>query len=243
MQILRTFKNLGLAACFLHGLTEHSYSMLCAQTVVGTEPGASTIQIAPGEITTFHVAGLQLQLDQTIFVKDRPLPTEVAGISLRLRSLETEDLFNVPIFSLRQIDDCPVGMSQPNCRSTLITVHIPVNLKPVGYFSRSPGYPQRELATFRLEISESGVIISSVPVFPVRNHIRILTTCDFVFELNELSDGGCVNIVRHPDGTLAQSLALGQKFSVYVTGIGYGDNEGRLRTGEPSPDHYCPAIS
>jgi hypothetical protein len=154
----------------------------CAQGIPLSElPSSAGIAVVPGELRTFQVAGLVLQVTQPFYVGERPLPFEFMGISVRLTDPKGVLSYQVPIFALRQIDYCGLEIANPSCRITQITVQIPVEVPPVLPESYStPATP-----AFRLEISEDGSPRASFPLYTTSGRPRILNTCDYVFEVNE----------------------------------------------------------
>jgi hypothetical protein len=189
------------------------------------------VAVVPGELRTFGVPGLTAEIAEPFYVKERPLPDEVFGISVRLEGPDVETPLRVPIYALRQVNYCASAAASPGCRATFITVQIPVetSLDLPKPFSE----PFRGIA--RLQFLEGGEPRVDLPIYTERDQLRILNTCDYMFEVNE---GGryCLPLVRRSNGVLSTVWEAGEKVSILLSGIYSGSSGGRIRTGEPSPD-------
>ena len=105
-------------------------------TVVGTGySGRGTIQVAPGQITTFLVTGVTIDPTQSQQASSLPLPTHLAGISLTINQPTPKQSLPVPLFSGTQTNTCSNVQSPPSrdCLVTMITAQIPFELVPPSY--------------------------------------------------------------------------------------------------------------
>src|SRR5208283_1691316 len=111
-------------------------------TVVGTGySGRGSIQVAPGQIMTFLVAGITLDPTQPQQASSLPLPTQLAGISLTLNQASPEQSLPVPLLSVTQTNTCSNVQSPPppDCLVTMITAQVPFELVPPFFFAAPTG--------------------------------------------------------------------------------------------------------
>lgn len=213
-----------------------------AQTaaITGVEVRPQRIQFARGELTTIQVAGLKIDLTDPIFAKaGERLPFNLGGVSLRVRNSETGTEWPVPILSIR-----------PNNGLAAVTVQIPyeMDIKPWDEFDRFPFVPVFTAANrFILLVSEGGSESAQIRFNGVRENLRVLRSCDFVFESDISPTGSCWPMLFKEDGSFIvsspeQSMQIesGQRLTVLMTGFGSeGDprvHPQLLETGAPSPD-------
>jgi hypothetical protein len=210
-------------------------------TVVGAGYSApSIIRVAPGQITTFFVTGLQTVLSQRVAATSLPLPATLAGISVALNQPGPKS-YPAPLLAVQQTSVCNDGGSPPsspsrtpNCFITAITVQIPFELPyldPVG-----------GLIDTEVVVSESGSVSKGFRVFPVADNMHILNTCDS-FPPVSSTTASCRPVVTHGDGTLvtADSPAkAGEAIVVWAFGMGKAQIPIQTGVATPPPPQWAP---
>jgi hypothetical protein len=94
-----------------------------------TRPGP--IPVAPGQILTFFVTGIQASLSAPVVAASLPLPLSLAGISVTIRS--PSQSYEAPLFSVAPMDPCtPAETGGPGCPVTAITIQAPYEISPNG---------------------------------------------------------------------------------------------------------------
>ena len=96
---------------------------------------SAPLTVAPGQITTFFVTGLQTVLTQPQKATSAPLPLSLAGLSIDIlaasQSLPSVVVFHAPLLSVEQFDNCrPNGPHGSDCYITAITAQFPFELGP-----------------------------------------------------------------------------------------------------------------
>jgi hypothetical protein len=177
----------------------------------------SSIRVAPGQITTFFVAGLKTILANPATATTLPLPKTLAGISVTLTP-ETSGLsYSAPLLAVRQMNSCGYGGApspsspSPDCLITAITVQVPFELSPVP--NGANGFPAD------LVITENGSASKGFKVYPQIDNVHVVSTCDPFPALP--FDSSCGPAVTHGDGTLvtANSPAKpGETVVIYAFG-------------------------
>lgn len=203
-------------------------------TLVGSGYSDPTIiQVAPGQITTFFVSGLQAIPSAPLTASVLPLPVTLAGISVTIAPETTGLAYPAPLLAVRQINSCgngnappPAPSASPDCLITAITVQVPFELSPVpngGY-----GFPAD------LVVSASGNVSSGFKVYPVIDDIHVVDTCD---PFPAIPFGAsCGPAVTHADGTLVTPDAPGKPGEVVVIyAFGLGQTTPAVKTGAASP--------
>lgn len=184
-------------------------------TLVGAGYNDNILRVAPGQITTLFVAGLETVLadDEVLRASTVPLPTSLGAISATVRQ-ERQLMIAVPLFSISQRKLCgtfPGESDSPACRLTAITVQIPYELvlSPQG----SPA---------ELTITENGNTSEAFRLLPMSSNLHIQDWCD-AYPVGISQPPYCGGIVTHADGTpvTADSPALaGETVVVYAVGLG-----------------------
>jgi len=196
------------------------------------------LQVAPGQVTTFFFRGIgpladgHLRNAQAAAV---PLPTNLAGLSLRLAQGQASGVA-VPIFAVRQESECDNPQEvNATCLLTLVKVQVPFEIA-ADVTPTSPSGPTAPvlapLAQLTLEIDgQSGRPISFQPV---PDNAHVLTSCDLSWDTKYSSV--CDRLVYHADGRLvsaAEPAKKGETIIVYVYGL--GKPEGHVPSGDVSP--------
>jgi hypothetical protein len=184
-----------------------------------------SVSLAPGQIVTFWVSGLNALPASPIQATVIPLPVELSGISLTLTQTTNPKgfpagSFPVPLISVAQTNNCSdPSATGPSCLLTDITVQIPFELV-VDPFTMPP--------FTTLTISQNGVASQTFNVGTSHDSIHVLTTCGT----------GSSPCVTHPDGTLISAnspAAAGEVLTIWAVGLGIGIGEPTPATGQVTP--------
>ncbi len=169
------------------------------QSLVGAgyaDPGA--IQVAPGQVVTLFAAGLSTILSNgRVQAPTVPLPTSLAGISVTLHQSSPETRWDLPLFSITQLNHCSgTAAPSPGCVVTGITVQIPFDISvpnPLIFIAPiSPGSSE-------IRISENGNEGPSFTVVPVAAQVHVLKSCEI--DGQTFGSNICYPLVTHLDGT------------------------------------------
>ncbi|MGO9097174.1 MAG: hypothetical protein ACLQGV_18370 [Bryobacteraceae bacterium] len=194
------------------------------------------VQVAPGQVVTFFLTGLQTVLplpDRADRAPTVPLPLQLAGISATLSQSGPGTLLAVPLFSVEQLDTCsdPASMS-PDCMLTAITLQIPFEM-----LARNPMLmaPVDLIGVTAITFVENGAVSRAFQLSPMMDAIHVLTNCGDALS----SDDGalpCQSLVTHADGSLVSATApaaTGEQLVIYAYGLGF--TTPIVADGAPSP--------
>lgn len=194
------------------------------------------VQVAPGQVVTFFLTGLQTVLpppDRAARAPTVPLPLQLAGISATLSQSGPRTSTAVPLFSVEQLDTCddPTTMD-PNCMLTAVTLQIPFEMTPRNPLLMAP---VDLIGTTAITFVENGVVSRAFKVSPMMDAIHVLTNCGDALSSN---DGAlpCQSLVTHADGSLVSSSApalAGEQLVIYAYGL--GSTTPAAATGTASP--------
>jgi uncharacterized protein (TIGR03437 family) len=194
-----------------------SNPFLIAQTLVGSGYTApAPVSVAPGQIATFYVTGVQLALVNTP-------PGTPFTVTLQQNATNT----TAPIQSVRVVSQCPdvTSISVSTCGSlTAITVQIPYELGPYCPLCARPVSATPPLMT----ISQNGQALTSIELNPLADEVHVLTACDVPLgpptpAQPNLTGLPCSPLVTHPDGTLVSASSpanVGEALTVWAFGLG-----------------------
>ncbi len=169
-------------------------------------PGA--LAVAPGQMVTLFVFGLNVTLAHPEYAVSFPLPTTLGGISANVQ--QGSKSYAVPILAVQQTAPC-MGGQTATCVVTAVTVQVPFELIATGNSGAS------------ITVSANGSTSAVFPLQPTVDNIHVLTTCDSVLGASASTSGGCTPIVTHADGTpvSAASPAIpGEIVVIYAVGLG-----------------------
>lgn len=178
---------------------------------------ARQIRVAPGQVVTFFLTGVQLTVPQgTEWAAGVPLPTSLAGLSASVEQAWRSYSKQLPLLSVAQSSTC-ASQSQPSpsCRITSLTVQMPSDLavpNPLAGFAA----PQVTQVT----ISEAGTQSQAFLVGAVSENSHIVTSCDSTASSPSLD---CSPIVTHANGTPVSTTApadVGETVVMYAFGLG-----------------------
>ena len=181
---------------------------------------------AAGQVVTLFVRGLKVP---DAAANGLPLPTTLAGITVRVRSGISGYPEQLPIFSVRTFDFC-AGRIGTSCPLTHVTVQIPTEptCVPTGQIPNECTIGPA--AVIMLNVQLNGVSGEDFPVV-VNSAPHILNACDTIFGIG----GICTGIVTHGDGLLIKGnnpARPGETIVIYAVGLG---TTAAVKAGEPSP--------
>jgi uncharacterized protein (TIGR03437 family) len=209
-------------------------------TLVGAgHANPAPIQVAPGEVTTLFVSGLNARLASPLSAPSTPLPLTLGGISVVIE--QGTSTYPVPLFSISQTNTCATATTN-ECFITGITVQIPFELVYLGVAATSSP---------TLVISVNGTASQAFPLSLLAANIHILTSCDSTFVPPLTGYTTCEPLITHADGSSAASAVLvgsisgahsyqtrllvapGETIVIYATGLGPANSS--VATGAPTP--------
>jgi uncharacterized protein (TIGR03437 family) len=191
-------------------------------TAIGYAPPSSVTSIAPGQILTLFVAGVQPNTSAAIAASTIPMPTTLAGLTVQFSQPTgmVQNTHPVPILAVvPNASPCPPSAAT-GCTLTWVTVQIPYELG-----ATLPG---------EFEFAESAVVFVSdgtrastpVQLSPIYDQIHILNDDTIRASLNAASgqapsSGGPA--VTHVDGspvTASNPASAGETLVMYAVGLG-----------------------
>ncbi|MCC6362319.1 MAG: hypothetical protein IT165_02275 [Bryobacterales bacterium] len=192
------------------------------------------VNISPGQVLPLAVHGLGLQLERDVKAGGYPLPTELAGVSVRYGQLN--DSKPIPILGIRRAYTSLWSTSAsggPDSSFVVITVQIPFEIF-VGPFDQ---------ARYQfLLIYENGVLIGAASVLPSTAEPHVAGAGDTVSWVFPAIQGRSdLPLVQHADGpqvTMDNPAGPGEVLALYAYGLGLSERHPRPNTGEPSPAGY-----
>ncbi len=197
------------------------------------------LQVAPGQVMTFFLRNISplpngdLRVAQASTV---PLPKTLGGLSLRISQGQSAAV-DVPIFAVRQENDCDNSANNSACLLTLVKVQIPFEItapaqEPVGSGPPLPPLPPAPLAQFIVNVD--GQPSRVFPLQPVPDNGHVLTSCDIAWDTKSTSV--CGRQAYHANGhpiTGSEPAMPGETITVYIFGL--GQPSGAVATGDVSP--------
>ena len=192
-------------------------SSLIAQTLAGsgyTVP--APVSVAPGQIATFYVPGVELAL------VDTP-PGTPPTVTLQQNGVNTK----APIQSIRVVSQCPdvTAIQVSTCGSlTAVTVQIPYELVPYCPLCARPVSATPPLLT----ISRNGQALTSIELNPLADEVHVLTACDIALgspgpQQPNLTGLPCSPLVTHANGSLVSAgnpANAGEPLTIWAFGLG-----------------------
>lgn len=186
--------------------------------------------VARGQVLTLFVRGLKAPDAAATSI---PLPTTLAGVSVRVKSNIRGYPDRLPIFSIRSFDFCE-GRPGVVCQLTHVTVQIPTEptCVPTGQ-----GVPNECTFDIRpgiiLTVEENGIPGQDFPVIVVFSKPQILNACQTIFGR---IGGSCLRFVTHTDGTRVSGTNPAHPGeTVVIYAVGLGPTIPAVKTGEAAP--------
>lgn len=209
--------------------------------------------VAPGQVLRLFVQGVGANLTQPVFATSLPLPTTLAGISIRFQENgsgagATPTL--LPLFAVAPFSACSgtvydilnFEFSPPTpypCGSiAAITLQIPFEATYSGL-----GEPENAAVGVGLTIFEGGTAKASVAMNIFQDQIHVISACDMPVTTAYSYSGDtpspsprCPGVAFHGDGTQVTSLKPAQKGEYLVMyALGLGVTTPQAVTGQASP--------
>ncbi len=164
------------------------------------------IAVSPGQVITLFVEGLTASdVSATSF----PLPTSLAGITVRADDGLAGYSANLPIFSVKRDHRGGILVDL-----TAINIQIPTEIN-----LSDPDVPIGSRSNLLITVSENGVKKDQAQFRLVQMTAHILDTCDTVTR----TGGACLSTVTHGDGRLVtpqDPAAAGEEVTMWAVGLG-----------------------
>ena len=210
-----TMKNL-FFSLFCLNCTLFGWQANSASVVGGGYEAPTPIKVSPGQIITFFVHGIAMQLTDPVAANSTPLPTSLAGISATF--LQNFPSVPVPILRLEPLATC-FDTTRPGCaqRFVAVTVQIPFDISAENPQVRLGGM----IPSASIRFTDNGVVAATVDVTPIVDSVHILRSCDLLFARRTFA---CNPAVTHADGTLVsrdKPAKTGEEITLFATGLGY----------------------
>jgi uncharacterized protein (TIGR03437 family) len=199
-----------------------SWALLAQVSIVGAgyQTPARPI-VAPGEVRTLFVPGLNTRLSTPQVATVVPLPKSLAGISVGLQ--QGNQSYTAPLFRIQQTNFCLDATSTAaECGVTAITIQVPFEIQPSG-------------VPVGVTIFESGAASQTFSFTALSDQLHVLTYCDIVFGPPAGQD--CDPIVTHADYTpvsIGSPAVLGETVIIWLSGLGVTNP--RATTGQAGPN-------
>jgi len=219
---------------------------LLAQTnspVAAGYTAPAPVSVAPGQILTFFLDGLDGLVSKPVRAPSGALPNSLAGISVTLRQGSDHP---VPMLEVRPVSTCPSGgiASPASCAGLIaVTVQIPYELVPLCPLCLRPTLPPAQLF-----VTANGTSGTAIELNALADQVHILTACDVVLQqfgtspLLNTSGLPCAPVVTHADGSLvtaASPASVGETLVAWAVGL--GQTNPAASTGQPATS-AAPAI-
>ena len=213
---------------------------ICAQSTtqppVIAEAGYSfpvPLPVAPGQLITLFVQGVNTQLSAPVRASTTPWPTTLAGVSLTYTQGSAE---RAPILEVKPISTC-LGIPLPSgstCGTILaVTAQLPFQMVTLCPLCGRPDIPAS------IAIMVNGAPGQSLSVQPLTDQVHILTSCDVLMTGSQprinTTALPCPPMMTHADGKLvsATNPALaGEELVAYAVGL--GQTNPPLTEGQPA---------
>ena len=197
-----------------------AYTALAQSSATLASVGYATpvpIPVAPGQVVTMFFREIGPLRDGSLRsaeAKTVPLPIVLGGLSLTIGRQPT----NVPIFAVRQENDCFEGQITPACLLTAIRIQVPYNLQPDN----------------QLTLVVDGQASRNFRLAQTGDNAHVLTSCDLNWDTNWASS--CSRLSFHADGTAITEKSParpGESIVIYLWGLGL--TSPGVSSGGPSP--------
>jgi uncharacterized protein (TIGR03437 family) len=217
--INRTCIFVGSSILFGVAILAQDRPMIIRESGTGAEP---TITIAPGQIVTLWVRGLNVP---PAVSKSDPLARELSGVYVLLRDGANNYSQKLPLLQIDR-QPCPPGTwcNDMSVTPQVIVAQVPYDM-PYGTLQRPPSPTLTVYKDGKPGFTEKAVYVQAVP--------RILATCMRALQMTlredlprYLAGQVCPPVVTKQDGSLmstANQLTPGETISVYAWGLGLTD--------------------
>jgi uncharacterized protein (TIGR03437 family) len=191
------------------------------------------LPVAPGQVITLFVQGINTQLTAPVRATTSPWPTTLAGVRVTYTQGSAE---SAPILEVRPISTClGIPPSSGNTCGTIlaVTVQLPFQMLTLCPLCGRPDIPAS------VAVTVNGVAGQSFTVQPFSDQVHILTTCDMLLGGSQPQINTtrlqCPPMVTHADGTLVSSKSpanSGEELVAYAVGL--GQTNPPLTEGQPA---------
>ena len=195
------------------------------------------IQVAPGQVTTLFMTGLNLDKANPQRATALPLPTSLAGISVTLN--QSKESYLAPLLVVQQLALCSAGAAGTSaaasgCLLGAITLQIPWEL------STAPTANAPALA--EVMVSQNGIPSEALTVSVASDNLHVVTSCDLfpsshtIQEPQPITSPACGALVTHANGDLVTADDPAQPGEeIVIWAFGLGPTTPTPRTGGASP--------
>lgn len=191
------------------------------------------IAVAPGQLITLFVQGVNTQLGPPVRATSSTLPAMLAGVSVTYHQGSDQA---AAMLEVRPISSC-FGIPPPStnaCGTILaVTAQLPFQMLTLCPLCGRPDIPAS------LSVTVNGVTGQSISVQPLNDQVHFLTACDVMSPDSQprvnTSALPCPPMVTHADGKLvsaANPAKSGEELVAYAVGLGQTDPP--LTLGQPA---------
>lgn len=191
------------------------------------------LSVAPGQLITLFVQGVNTQLASPVRAESTPWPTTLAGVSVTYHQ-GSDQL--AAMLEVRPISTC-LGSLPPSgaaCGTILaVTAQLPFQMLTLCPLCGRPDIPATLSATV------NGVVSQSISVQPLSDQVHFVTACDVMMPSSQTRIGSspppCPPMVTHADGKLVSAgnpAKSGEELVAYAVGLGQTDPS--LTLGQPA---------
>jgi hypothetical protein len=191
------------------------------------------LPVAPGQVITLFVQGINTQLTAPVRATTTPWPTTLAGVKVTYTQGSGEP---APILEVRPISTC-LGIPPPSgsiCGTILaVTAQLPFQMLTLCPLCGRPDIPAS------IAVTVNGVAGQSLSVQPLTDQIHFLTSCDVLISGSQprinTTSLPCPPMVTHADGTLVSPknpANSGEELVAYAVGL--GQTNPPLTEGQPA---------
>ena len=198
------------------------------------------LSVAPGQLITLFVQGVNTQLTAPVRATTTPLPTMLAGVSVNYH--QGTDQAGA-MLEVRPISTC-LGIPPPSgstCGTILaVTVQLPFQMLTLCPLCARPDIPAS------IAVTVNGVTGLSISAQPLNDQVHFLTTCDVMMpgSQNRINIPPCAPMVTHADGKLVSATSpaqSGEELVAYAAGLGQTDPP--MSVGQSAPNALATTTS
>jgi hypothetical protein len=191
------------------------------------------LPVAPGQVITLFVQGINTQLTAPVRATTTPWPTTLAGVKVTYTQGSAEP---APILEVRPLSTC-LGIPPPSgsiCGTILaVTAQLPFQMLTLCPLCARPDIPAS------IAVTVNGVAGQSLSVQPLTDQIHFLTSCDVLISgsLPRITTSSlpCPATVTHADGKLVSARNPAQAAEEVVAyAVGLGQTNPPLIEGQPA---------
>jgi uncharacterized protein (TIGR03437 family) len=187
-----------------------AYAQSNATMVGASYSSPASFEVAPGQVITLFFKGVKPGPDgrlRTAQADTANLPVTLAGLSARVTQSSEALNMRIPVFAIRQENQCGSQTVHPACLLTAMKVQMPFELSLN--------------AAAQLILEEDGQPSPPFPLQPVVVNAHVLTGCDLDWDIHPANS--CDRLVFHADGRAVNASApaqAGEVIVLYAFGLG-----------------------